>query len=60
MWIYFGSANLTSMRIGSRTRKRKNDFKVGTINIDQKVIEVIEYQLQQIWNGNECEDCHQK
>ena len=59
-WMYFGSANLTGAGIGSRTRKGKNNFEVGTITIDQKAIEVIEYQLQQIWNSNECKGCYQK
>ncbi|HUT79780.1 MAG TPA: phospholipase D family protein [Candidatus Bathyarchaeia archaeon] len=59
-WMYFGSANLTGAGIGSRSRKGKNNFEVGTITIDQKAIDAIEYQLQQIWNGNECQGCYQK
>jgi len=59
-WMYFGSANLTGAGIGSRTRKGKNNFEVGTITIDQKAIAAIEYQLEQIWNGNECKGCYQK
>ena len=59
-WMYFGSANLTGAGIGSRTRKGKNNFEIGTITIDEKVINAIEYQLQEIWNGNECRECYQK
>ncbi len=59
-WLYFGSANLTGAGLGSRTRKGKNNFEVGTITINQRAIEAIEYQLQQIWNGNECKGCYQK
>lgn len=59
-WMYIGSANLTGAGIGSRTRKGKNNFEAGTITIDQKAIDAIEYQLEQIWNGNECKGCYQK
>ncbi|MCF2144734.1 MAG: phospholipase D family protein [Candidatus Heimdallarchaeota archaeon] len=59
-WAYFGSANLTGAGLGSRTRKGKNNFEVGTITIDQKVVKAIDSQLQQIWNGNECQGCYQK
>lgn len=59
-WMYFGSANLTGAGIGSRTRKGKNNFEIGTITIDQKAIAAIEYQLEQIWNGTECLGCYQK
>ena len=56
----FGSANLTGAGIGSRTHKGKNNFEVGTITIDQRVIEPIEVQLQDIWIGSECKNCYQK
>ncbi len=59
-WMYFGSANLTGAGIGSRTRKGKNNFEIGTITIDQRAIEPIEVQLQDIWNGSECIGCYQK
>lgn len=48
------------MGIGSRTRKVKNNFEVGTITIDQKAIEPIEVQLQDIWIGSECKNYYQK
>lgn len=60
MWMYFGSANLTGTGIGSRTRKGRNNFEVGTITIDQRAIGPIEAQLHDIWVGNECKDCYQK
>ncbi|MHA1211744.1 MAG: phospholipase D-like domain-containing protein [Candidatus Heimdallarchaeota archaeon] len=59
-WMYFGSANLTGAGIGSRTRKGKNNFEIGTITIDQKAIEPIELLLQDIWIGSECKGCYQK
>jgi len=59
-WMYFGSANLTGAGIGSRTRKGRNNFEIGTITIDQRAIEPIETQLQDIWIANECKDCYQK
>ena len=58
--MYFGSANLTGVGIGSRTRKGKNNFEIGTITIDQNIIEPIEIQLQDIWIGSECNNCYQK
>ena len=58
--MYFGSANLTGAGIGSRTRKGKNNFEIGTITIDQRVIEPVEVQLQNIWIGSECKGCYQK
>ncbi|HUU78845.1 MAG TPA: hypothetical protein VMX55_10895 [candidate division Zixibacteria bacterium] len=51
--MYFGSSNLFGAGIDSRTRKGKNNFEIGTITINQKIIEPVEVQLQNIWNGSE-------
>ncbi|NHJ49936.1 MAG: hypothetical protein FK733_19245 [Asgard group archaeon] len=59
-WMYFGSANFTSAGLGTRSRKGRNNFEIGTITIDQDAINAIEYQLQQIWDSNECKGCYQK
>jgi len=59
-WLYFGSANLTGAGLGSRTRKGRNNFEIGTITIDEQVISQIESLLQEIWEGNHCKDCYQK
>jgi len=58
--LYYGSAKLTGAGIGSRTRKGKNNFEVGTITINQRAIEPVEVQLQDIWIASECNDCYQK
>ena len=56
--MYFGSANLTGAEIGSRTLKGRNNFEIGTITIDQRVIEPIEVQLQNICIGSEFNGCY--
>ncbi|MGC9779592.1 MAG: phospholipase D family protein [Candidatus Heimdallarchaeota archaeon] len=59
-WLYFGSANLTGAGLGSRTRKGRNNFEIGTITIDESVISQTESLLQEIWGGEHCKDCYQK
>ena len=43
--MYFGSSNLFGAGIDSRTRKGKNNFEIGTITINQKIIEPVEVQM---------------
>ena len=59
-WLYFGSANLTGAGLGSRTRKGRNNFEIGTITLDEQVITQTEQLLTEIWKGEHCENCYQK
>jgi len=44
-WAYFGSANSTGAGMGSRTRKGRNNFEIGTITVDREAISIIEKLL---------------
>lgn len=59
-WAYFGSANLTGAGMGSRTKKGRNNFEIGTITVDREAISVIEKLLWLIWSGDQCQGCYQK
>ncbi|MHA1122701.1 MAG: phospholipase D family protein [Candidatus Heimdallarchaeota archaeon] len=59
-WLYFGSANLTGAGLGSRSRKGRNNFEMGTITVDQSAISEVEKLLEDIWSGKHCTNCYQK
>jgi len=46
--------------MGSRTRKGRNNFEIGTITVDREATSVIEKLLWQIWSGDHCQGCYQK
>jgi len=46
--------------MGSRTRKGRNNFEIGTITVDREAISVIEKLLWQIWSRDHCQGCYQK
>jgi phosphatidylserine/phosphatidylglycerophosphate/cardiolipin synthase-like enzyme len=59
-WLYFGSANLTGAGLGSRSRKGRNNFEMGTITVNQSAIREVEKLLEDIWSDKHCANCYQK
>ena len=59
-WLYFGSANLTGAGMGSRSKKGRNNFEMGTITVDPSAISEVEKLLEDIWSGKHCQGCYQK
>ncbi len=59
-WLYFGSANLTGAGLGSRSRKGRNNFEMGTITVNPSAISEVENLFEDIWNGKHCQGCYQK
>jgi len=59
-WLYYGSANLTGAGLGSRSRKGRNNFEMGTITVDPSAISEVEKHLENIWSGSHCQGCYQK
>jgi len=53
-------AQETGAGLGSRTRKKRNNFELGVITLDEIVISEVESLLWDIWNGKECQNCYQK
>ena len=56
--LWFCKFNKSPM--GSRTRKGRNNFEIGTITVDREAISRIEKLLWQIWYGDHCQGSYQE
>ena len=56
---YIGSANLTGAGMGAKSVNRRN-FEAGIITTDEKLVNGIMDQFDEIWRGRHCRDCQRK
>jgi phosphatidylserine/phosphatidylglycerophosphate/cardiolipin synthase-like enzyme len=58
-FVYTGSANLTGAGMGMKSQKRRN-FEAGIITDDNRIVEGIMKQFDDIWRGEHCRQCQRK
>ena len=58
-FAYTGSANLTGAGMGAKSENRRN-FEAGIITTDEKMIDKIARQFDNVWMGKYCTDCQRK
>ena len=56
---YSGSANLTGAGMGAKSEHKRN-FEAGIITDDQKIIDQVMEQFDNIWSGIHCRACKRK
>jgi phosphatidylserine/phosphatidylglycerophosphate/cardiolipin synthase-like enzyme len=58
-FAYTGSANLTGAGMGAKNENRRN-FEAGIITTDEKMVDKIMQQFDNVWMGKYCKDCQRK
>jgi len=58
-FAYTGSANLTGAGMGAKSVNRRN-FEAGIITTDNRLIERIMEQFDDVWMGGHCKKCERK
>jgi hypothetical protein len=58
-FAYSGSANLTGAGLGIKSLNTRN-FESGFVTTDQKIIEAIMNQFDEVWLGKYCKNCKRK
>ena len=56
---YTGSGNLTGAGMGAKSVNRRN-FEAGIITTDNRLIERIMEQFDDVWMGGHCKKCERK
>jgi len=59
VFAYSGSANLTGAGMGAKSKNKRN-FESGIITTDEKMLDEIMNQFDEIWMGRHCQDCGRK
>jgi len=59
VFAYTGSANLTGAGMGAKSKHKRN-FEAGIITDDQKIIDQVMEQFDNIWSGTHCRACKRK
>jgi len=59
IFAYTGSANLTGAGMGAKSRHKRN-FESGIITDDEKIVEKVMEQFDNIWRGTHCQPCKRK
>jgi phosphatidylserine/phosphatidylglycerophosphate/cardiolipin synthase-like enzyme len=58
-FAYTGSANLTGAGMGAKSKTRRN-FEAGIITDDDKMLDGIIEQFDELWMGSHCKACNRK
>lgn len=58
-FAYSGSANLTGAGLGMKGENTRN-FEAGFVTTDQKTVEAIMNQFDEVWRGKFCKTCKRK
>lgn len=58
-FAYTGSANLTGAGMGAKSKDKRN-FEAGIITTEQRLVEQIMEQFDEIWRGSHCHSCNRK